>query len=647
MPLYKRKTFTLLGPPQNLDTHELVFQVRFTKEIFRDYQEYLKRLNLYRQRVWTCKVTGKSNLTYEEALVSERRAAEKVQQLPKELTSPVLRMIQYSTLNLNELVNKIYVKLQEDLFEGSELQGRKGESFSACRILKILHNGDTTNYKVGWIDRDKKVTETSVVKAEDLIRKRPPLSRYVLKVFIRESTSQNAPWVLHEKLAKKHDISTEPPEELKDAGNLSKKRKRTRKDEERVKERPIRYPIDDLLVQPSADDPILFKRPPLSTDFRVPMDCVGDLLMIWDFCSSFSRLLHLLPFSLTDFESAVCHKESNLVLITEVHSAFFNLLIKDEGEYFRATQNKRRKLKITLVNWAEYLCDFLEMEDRVEFSKYVATVKRGYYGLLDTNTKLQILRELVEEALTTSAIKDELDGRIDQQQALVAMNRDARKKKEEQILGKEESEKKESEQACISDTGKENLGKPGIERMYVRRKKLRMDGGDCAVKEKHMNLSGNKDNVKGQCKEKDKEKEFEKKKQEGQNLEREIEKLSIRTSSLGKDRNYNRYWFFRHEGRLFVEGLDSKQWGYYTTKEELDALMSSLNPKGVRERALKRQLEKFFHKISMALEKRSKDIAHKILLEEAVLRRSIRVRAQPRDNPSMAFLRYVNKWKEI
>lgn len=46
--------------------------------------------------MWTCKTTGKTNLTYEEALISEHRAAEKVQQFPKELVAPVLEMIQYS-----------------------------------------------------------------------------------------------------------------------------------------------------------------------------------------------------------------------------------------------------------------------------------------------------------------------------------------------------------------------------------------------------------------------------------------------------------------------------------------------------------------------------------------------------------------------
>lgn len=52
-------------------------------------------------------------------------------------------------------------------------------------------------------------------------------------------------------------------------------------------------------------------------------------------------------------------------------------------------------------------------------------------------------------------------------------------------------------------------------------------------------------------------------------LEREMEKRIVRTNPLGKDRNCNRYWFFRREGKVFVESTDSMQWGYYETKEEV------------------------------------------------------------------------------
>ena len=38
-------------------------------------RDYLRAINLYRQRVWTCKVTGHGGLSYEEALTSEARHA--------------------------------------------------------------------------------------------------------------------------------------------------------------------------------------------------------------------------------------------------------------------------------------------------------------------------------------------------------------------------------------------------------------------------------------------------------------------------------------------------------------------------------------------------------------------------------------------
>ncbi len=38
------------------------------------HSAYLDRLDCYRQRIWTCKATGTSNLTYEQALASEVKA---------------------------------------------------------------------------------------------------------------------------------------------------------------------------------------------------------------------------------------------------------------------------------------------------------------------------------------------------------------------------------------------------------------------------------------------------------------------------------------------------------------------------------------------------------------------------------------------
>jgi len=65
--------------------------------------------------------------------------------------------------------------------------------------------------------------DTSIESVESLLRKKPLITQDVLKSFIRESTSSSTPWIVHDELAWKYMISIEPP---------------------------IKYPIEDSLVQP-------------------------------------------------------------------------------------------------------------------------------------------------------------------------------------------------------------------------------------------------------------------------------------------------------------------------------------------------------------------------------------------------------------
>lgn len=698
MPLLKRKSFSLVEPPQDLEPHELVYQVRFTKEIFRNYHEYLNRVNLYRNRVWMCKSTGKTNLTYEEALVSEKHAVEKLQELPKELVAPALRIIQFSMLSLKDLADTIATNLEERLYVGSEYYGRKDSGVHLCKILKVVKaDNKITKYEVAWLDKNKKTTENGLLDGENLVKKKLPFSRNILKSFIRQSTYRSFPWVLHEKLARKHDISIDPPQELRskiffqNGLVVCKKRKKNEEemkeesgkckcnkvgsdkleDDDHQREEPIKYPVDDLLVQPSADDPVFSDRPLPSRDFSVPMECVGDLLMVWDFCTSFSRTLHLWPFSLEDFENVVCHKESNLALIVESHSALLRLLIKDNRKHFWHMKNKKRK--ITLVNWAEYLCDFLEIIKIPELCSNMTTIKRGHYGLLDANIKLRILKELVNQAFETDVFRDKIDEHINQRRALGATRREealeaARKEREaKEQLKIQNGHTSESAKSNMHESSENNYsGENGeiaeksiaeiiasqpknlLENKHLDASKKMAERQNVDVEVQEVNgkqLSG-KELLKQMGDDKKEATEPRSKDQRREYFEREMDKRVIRTNPLGKDRHYNRYWWFRRDGRIFVESSDSKQWGYYSSKEELDALMGSLNCKGERERALHKQLGKFYAKMSSEFEKRSKSFVGKIASEEAVLRRSTRVRATPGVNPANAFLRYVNKWKQ-
>lgn len=120
-------------------------------------------------------------------------------------------VITSGTLSLTDLVDKVYSSLLSDLFEGLELHAKKDGSEAACKILKVISSGRTKSYKVGWIGQGNAVINTSVVKTDDLIRKKAPASRNALKIFIRDSTSESSPWTLHVDLAKKYGIPTDVP----------------------------------------------------------------------------------------------------------------------------------------------------------------------------------------------------------------------------------------------------------------------------------------------------------------------------------------------------------------------------------------------------------------------------------------------------
>lgn len=140
-------------------------------------------------------------------------------------------------LSLKDLADTIAAKLQDCLYVGAELSGKKDDGVYQCKVLKVLEDGDTIRYEVAWVDRNKKVVETSVVSGEDLIKKKQQFSRNVLKSFIRESTCRSYPWVLHDKLARKHGISTDLPEDLRSKVSLkngliicNKKRRKNEED---------------------------------------------------------------------------------------------------------------------------------------------------------------------------------------------------------------------------------------------------------------------------------------------------------------------------------------------------------------------------------------------------------------------------------
>lgn len=678
MPLLKKMPFALVASPEDLKPHEEVWQIRFTGEIFRDYSEYLTRLNLCRQRMWTCSTTGKGHLTYEEALVSEQQANARVQQFPEIFKSFVLHNVQYSTLKINELATMILEKLKNAYVQGEELLGKIEDSFHPCKIIKILICKGGTSYEVDWLSEPKK--SSSTLEENELCRKKIPFTKNLLKLFIKESTFHNNPWIVRNSLVKLYGLTSTLPPEIADKITIqpgvdavtSKKLKekenihpnqtnaqinKTMQKEHQLKIEKIVYPIEDLLVKPTVDDPKFSARPVPSVNFLIPIDEVGNLLMVWDFLSCFGKNLRLSPFSLSNFEEAVSYNgESNLIV--EAHVALLTLLIKENDEFNSFVQQREKEEKIALNAWMDYLCDYLEMDNGTEFANHIVNIKHGKYFSLHVRDKLEILSNLIHQAIRTESIKGEVDDCIQKQIELKANKREEdlegiRKKREakrlkkeansETTLGSMNNDEKSMEVPSSNPPVHQCNGESKLDVLASRRaimmQNLALEKEKEIVKKKELQKMREESRAKA---EEARERNLKRKRNEF--FELEMEKLQRWPNSLGKDRDYNTYWFFKRDGRLFVQSLDNKNWGFYSSKEELDSLICSLNPKGVRELALKNRLEKYYTRICTAFQKRSKEIIRKAKLEDtSVLRRSIRVSApQKNDQDAPSFLKYVN-----
>ncbi|KAL4267617.1 Chromatin remodeling complex protein [Pleurotus pulmonarius] len=172
-------------------------------------------------------------------------------------------------------------------------------------------------------------------------------------------------------------------------------------------------------------------------------------------------------------------------------------------------------------------------------------------------------------------------------------------------------------------------------------------------------------------------------------IEREFRKLlgSVRVKPLGRDRFYNRIWWFDGlgsaslvgsggvaqygTGRLFIQGpsefdlellgqrppeeieerrkdeegedgmLGSGEWAVYSDLEELDEFVAWLNPKGHRELAVKTALGKWWVHITAGVKKRTADLSINAKLPEA--RRSMRTKASGNDISREPYMMWVNR----
>ncbi|GFY57665.1 bromodomain adjacent to zinc finger domain protein 1A [Trichonephila inaurata madagascariensis] len=123
MPLKDRKPFKRLKPPKDLKPDEELFYVKATHEVFRNYDDFFERVIMCNSLVWSCALTGKSNLTFQEAATSEEAARHSLKTFPFALRKPILYLASLThRKRLNELCDDVFNYVKDRFFVGEEVE---------------------------------------------------------------------------------------------------------------------------------------------------------------------------------------------------------------------------------------------------------------------------------------------------------------------------------------------------------------------------------------------------------------------------------------------------------------------------------------------------------------------------------------------
>ncbi|UKZ96725.1 uncharacterized protein TrAFT101_011502 [Trichoderma asperellum] len=241
MVLYKRKPVQFLPPAEVEDEDTEVWQIPQTGEIFVSYEEYLNRMDFYKQRRFNDEITGHSGLTFFEALTSERAGGQEVEAaFPEALKGPILRKVQFQTISrLDNLVDMVYDEFKADFYPGEDVFVTLDEFNNERRPClvrekttfgaRILPDGSsslpTSRYLVvlgGGSGKEQIVTD------DNLSRERGAFTKSMLRSFIKRTVTREAwngaPWLVKNDYATQYHIDTRIPPHLRHDTKIQERR---------------------------------------------------------------------------------------------------------------------------------------------------------------------------------------------------------------------------------------------------------------------------------------------------------------------------------------------------------------------------------------------------------------------------------------
>lgn len=102
--------------------------------------------------VWQCELTGRPNLTFSEALDSEKTARRLLRSFPQALRGPVIFVANQTKRSaLSELIDDVYSYVKDHFFKGEEVDVMN-ESGKGCRFCKIVEPVQQTKRRENNLD---------------------------------------------------------------------------------------------------------------------------------------------------------------------------------------------------------------------------------------------------------------------------------------------------------------------------------------------------------------------------------------------------------------------------------------------------------------------------------------------------------------
>ncbi|XP_053678575.1 bromodomain adjacent to zinc finger domain protein 1A [Anopheles nili] len=189
MPLLRRQVLQKVFVTERLKDGDEVFFCQPTGEMFSSYEDYFQRIMLISSMVWSCAMTGRPNLTYSEALDSEKAARKLLKTFPAAVKGPFLLVASHTKRSsINEMHEDVYSFVKDQLFKG-EIVDALHEMKKVIRravIANVLVDSASNRLMYQVVANDNTLPKAWIVPPENLKRDRSSLTRDKCKLFLKQ-----------------------------------------------------------------------------------------------------------------------------------------------------------------------------------------------------------------------------------------------------------------------------------------------------------------------------------------------------------------------------------------------------------------------------------------------------------------------------